>query len=69
MTIEEEVRGFAEKYIPNGEEYITGTSVPAFRGHTWEDIFAGKAFIPVYTQRAVLKRLRDLFGNRGGRYN
>jgi hypothetical protein len=65
LSIEEEVRAFAEKYIPNGADYLASTPVPAFDGFTWEDVFTGKAAVPPRTQRAVLKRLHDLFGQRG----
>ena len=70
MTLEQEVRSFASKYIPNGAGYLADIPVPLFGfdedglGHTWEDVFSGKVSVPEKTQRAVLKRLRDLFGNR-----
>ncbi len=64
MTLEQEVRSFADKYIPNGAGYLMDTPVPPFGGHTWEEVFAGKTKVSERTQRAVLKRLRDLFGNR-----
>jgi hypothetical protein len=70
MTIEEEVRAFAEKYMPaGGQEYLSTQVIPPFRG-TWEDVFAGRIAVAERTQRQVLRRLRDIFGNReawGGR--
>ena len=63
MTIEEEVRAFAEVYIPDGARYIRSGYVPVFKG-TWEDVFAGRVAVDEQTQRKVLKRLRDIFGNR-----
>jgi hypothetical protein len=66
MTVEEEVRAFTDKYIPNGRYYLANVPVPAFGpgGHTWEQVFAGEVYASEKTQRAVLKRLHDLFGNR-----
>jgi hypothetical protein len=64
MSLEEEVRAFADKYIPNGQDYLTEVAVPAFGGHTWQDVFDGTAVATPALQRAVLKRLRDVFGNR-----
>jgi len=64
MTLEEEVRAFAAKYIPDGNKYLACAPVPAFGGHTWDEVFTGKASAPARTQRAVLARLRDIFGNR-----
>jgi hypothetical protein len=64
MTLEEEVRTFILKYVPNGADYISSTPVPPFGGGTWEDIFTRKICVSERTQRQVLKRLRDLFGNR-----
>ena len=69
MTIEEEVRSFAEKYIPNGAQYLASAPVPAFKG-TWQDVFTGKIRVDEKTQRRVLRQLRDIFGNKepwGGR--
>ena len=63
MTIEEEVRTFAEKYIPNGAQYVTSTLVPPFKG-TWEDVFAGRIAVDERTQRYVLRDLREIFGHR-----
>ena len=63
MTIEEEVRAFAEKYIPNGKEYLASQRVPPFKG-TWEDVFAGRVKVEERTQRYVLRHLRDAFGHR-----
>ena len=63
MTIEEEVRMFAEKYIPNGGEYLRSQRVPPFNG-TWEDVFTGRVTVSEQTQRYVLRDLREIFGNR-----
>ena len=63
MTIEEEVRAFAEKYIPNGDEYLRSQRVPPFNG-TWEDVFAGRIKVAEQTQRYVLRDLREIHGNR-----
>lgn len=64
MTLEEEVRAFAAKYVPSPEHYLSQVPVPAFGGHTWEDVFSGKARADARLQRAVLKRLRDIFGSK-----
>jgi len=70
MTAEEEVLAFAEKHIPNWQDYITSQPVPAFRGgmngeqHTWDDIFSGRFAVSEVTQRRVLRKLRDIFGVR-----
>jgi hypothetical protein len=65
VTIEEEIRAFADKYIPNGAMYISSTPVPHFDGHTWEEVLEGKYPVPPAKQKAVLRRLHDLFGSRG----
>jgi hypothetical protein len=64
LTLEEEVRAFAEKYLPSGADYITSTPVPLFNDHTWEEVFSGKVTASEKAQRAVLKRLRDIWGGR-----
>jgi hypothetical protein len=63
MTIEEEVRAFAQKYIPNGEEYLRSQRVPPFKG-TWADVFAGRIAVDERVQRYVLRDLREIWGNR-----
>lgn len=70
MTTEQEVRSFVMKYVPNGEMYLRETPVPPFGNATWDDVFTHRVQVPEKTQRQVLKRLRDLFGNREpvGRY-
>ena len=63
MTIEEEVRAFAEKYIPNGKEYLASQRIPPFKG-TWEDVFAGRVKVEERIQRYVLRDLHDIFGRK-----
>ena len=63
MTIEEEVRAFAEKYIPNGKEYLASQRIPPFKG-TWEDVFAGRVKVEERIQRYVLRDLHDIHGRK-----
>jgi len=63
MTIEEEVRAFAKKYIPNGKEYLASQRIPPFKG-TWEDVFAGRVKVEERIQRYVLRDLHDIFGRK-----
>ena len=63
MTIEEEVRAFAEKYIPNGKEYLASQRIPPFKG-TWEDVFAGRVKVEERIQRYVLRDLHDIHGHK-----
>lgn len=64
MTLQEEIQAFVLKYVPNGEEYLASVPVPAFGGATWADVWSGKARASERLQRAVLKRLRDLYGGK-----
>ena len=63
MTIEQELRAFAEKYIPDPGHYINTVRVPPFNG-TWADVFAGRIAVDERVQRYVLRDLREIWGNR-----
>ena len=63
MTLQEEVREFCQMRMPDGAHYLAEVPVPAFNGHTWEDVFAGRAIASERMQHAVLNRLRDIFAN------
>lgn len=68
MSMEERVRGFAEKHIPNAGEYLSKQGVPAFNGLTWEEVFAGKrtpagGIVSEQRQKVVFKRIQDIFGS------
>ena len=62
MTLEQEIRNFAIKYMPGGgEPYLTSQPVPYFKGKTWQDAFHGD--VPEKDMKFVFKRLRDIFGS------
>ena len=63
MTIKEELLAFAEKYIPDPENYINTVRVPPFNG-TWADVFAGRVKVEERIQRYVLRDLHDIFGRK-----
>jgi hypothetical protein len=72
MTVEEEMRSFAEKYIFDGERYLAEQPVPGFHGLTWEQVFAGElppSGIPVseLRQRKILQIVRNTFGSKDER--
>lgn len=63
MTIEQELRAFAEKYIPDPEHYINTVRVPPFKG-TWAQVFSGEIKVSEQTQRYVLRDLHEIHGHR-----
>ena len=63
VTIEEEVRAFVSVHIPRGERYLADVPVPAFKGRTWEQMWAA-GDVPDRIQRKVLQQLRNGHGKR-----